>query len=137
MICLSAPYPFLSWHDHLSRCKLSSQSMMAKPIAAITVCPVISILQPMVKDSINYMLEKWTINYIPMYLYIVKQTPNYRSEKQTTNFCSLKKQTLKTFVVFKKRTLETFLVNGLWIVVFCIQSISKLCSLCSTFCSLL
>jgi hypothetical protein len=52
-------------------------------------------------------------------------------------FCSLKKQTLKTFVVFKKRTLQTFLVNGLWIVVFCIQSISKLCSQCSTFCSLL
>jgi hypothetical protein len=36
--------------------------MMAKPIAAITVCPVISILQPMVKDCINYMLEKWTTN---------------------------------------------------------------------------
>jgi hypothetical protein len=67
----------------------------------------------------------------------IKDTTKYRSEKQTTNFCSLKKQTLQTFVVFKKQTLQTFLVNGLCIVVFCIQSISKLCSLCSTFCSLL
>jgi hypothetical protein len=42
-----------------------------------------------------------------------------------------------TFVVSKKRTLQTFLVDGLCIVVFCIQSISKLCSICPTFCSLL
>ena len=33
--------------------------------------------------------------------YIAKDTTNYLSKKQITNFCSLKKQTLPTFVVSK------------------------------------
>jgi hypothetical protein len=52
-----------------------------------------------------------SFNHTNINLCIVKDTPNYMSEKQTTNLCSL-----------KKRTLQTFLVDGLCIVVFCIQS---------------
>ena len=74
-----------------------------------------------------------TLQPYPMSLYIVKDSTNYITEKWTTNFWILKKQTLQllysqkvdttTFVVWKsghyklcsikKQTLQTFVVDGL------------------------
>ena len=70
-----------------------------------------------------------SFNHIHMNPYIAKDTTNNISEKQTTNFCSLKtlqtsvvkKQTLQILVVleadttnscsFKKKTLQIFVVK--------------------------
>jgi hypothetical protein len=69
------------------------------------------------EDDTKTMIQQWqgvksceSFNHTSVNLCIVKDTPNYMSEKQTTNLCSL-----------KKRTLQTFLVDGL---VYCRQSIS-------------
>ena len=67
------------------------------------------------------MMQQWQYgrssrpsNHIPISQYIVQDTTNYMSEKWTTNFvvlksghykiCSLKKQTLQTFVMKKAHT---------------------------------
>ena len=77
-----------------------------------------------VKDNLGHkitanvatLLKRSAFNHVHIKIYIVKDTTNSMSKKQITNFCSLKKRTLQTFVVsksghynfcsLKKRTLQ-------------------------------
>ena len=62
-----------------------------------------------VKDNLGHqitanvatLLKRSAFNHVPIKIYIVKDTTNSMSKKQITNFCSLKKQTLQTFVILK------------------------------------
>ena len=81
-----------------------------------------------VKDNLGHkitanvatLLKRSAFNHVPIKIYIVKDTTNSMSKKQITNFCSLKRWTLQTFVILKsghynfwslkKRTLQTFVV---------------------------
>ena len=75
-------------------------------------------IHPFHMDSIWNILG--SVKYCPIKIYIVKDTTNSMSKKQITNFCSLKKRTLQTFLVLKsghynfcslkKQTLQTFVI---------------------------
>ena len=77
-------------------------------------------LGPKITANVATLLKRSAFNHVPIKIYIVKDTTNSMSKEQITNFCSLKKQRLQTFVILKsghynfgnlkKRTLQTFVV---------------------------
>ena len=51
--------------------------------------------------NVPTLLKRSAFNQVPIKIYIVKDTTNTMSKKQITNFGSLKKQTLQTFLILK------------------------------------
>jgi len=69
--------------------------------ASLDVKDNLGMMSNSIKQQSMAILQVISFQQYPKNPYKVKDTTNYKSEKQTRNFCSLKMQTLQTFVVSK------------------------------------